>query len=63
MAALITNIKNAKNGSIKERIKTEFPDFDCISEGYTQIFNGVEKEMKKCLSNFIMDICDLLKKI
>ena len=62
MAALITNIKNAKNGSIKERIKTEFPDFDCISEGYTQIFNGVEKEMKKCLSNFIMDICDLLKK-
>ena len=41
MAALITNIKDAKNGSIKERIKSEFPDFDCISKGYTQVFNGI----------------------
>ena len=62
MAALITNIKDAKNGSIKERIKSEFPDFDCISEGYTQVFNGIEEGMKKSLSNFIMDIYELLKK-
>lgn len=62
MAALITNIKNAKNGSIKERIKSEFPDFNCVSEGYTQVFNGVEEGMKKSLSDFIMDICELLKK-
>ena len=62
MAALITNIKDAKNGSIKERIKSEFPDFDCISKGYTQVFNGIEEGMKKSLSNFIMDIYELLKK-
>ena len=62
MAALIKNIKDAKNGSIKEKIKSEFPDFDCISKGYTQVFNGVEEGMKKSLSNFIMDICELLKK-
>ena len=62
MASIISNIKNAKDGSIKERIKSEFPDFNCVSEGYTQVFNGVEEEMKKSLSNFIMDICDLLKK-
>ena len=62
MAALITNIKNAKNGTIIEGIKSMVPDFDCISEGYTQVFNGIEEGMKKSLSNFIMDLCDLLKK-
>ena len=62
MASLISNIKDAKNGSIKEKIKSEFPDFNCVSEGYTQVFNGVEEGMKKSLSNFIMDICELLKK-
>lgn len=62
MASIISNIKNAKNGSIKERIKREFPDFNCVSEGYTQVFNGVEEETKKSLSDFIMDICELLKK-
>lgn len=62
MASLIRNIKDAKNGTIKERIKTEFPDFNCVSEGYTQVFNGVEEGMKKSLSNFIIDICELLKK-
>lgn len=62
MASLITNVKNAKNGSIKESIKSEFPDFNCVSEGYTQVFNGVEEGMKKGLSDFIMDICELLKK-
>ena len=62
MASIISNIKNAKDGSIKERIKSEFPDFNCVSEGYTQVFNGVEEGMKKSLSNFIIDICELLKK-
>ena len=62
MASLIRNIKDAKDGSIKERIKTEFPDFNCVSGGYTQVFNGVEEGMKKSLSNFIIDICELLKK-
>lgn len=62
MTSLIRNIKDANNGSIKERIKTEFPDFNCVSKGYTQVFNGVEEGMKKSLSNFIIDICELLKK-
>lgn len=62
MASLIRNIKDAKDGSIKEKIKSEFPDFNCVSEGYTQVFNGVEEGMKKSLSNFIIDICELLKK-
>lgn len=62
MAALITNIKGAKNVSVSERLKNEFPDFNCVSEGYTQVFNGVEEGMKKSLSDFIMDICELLKK-
>jgi hypothetical protein len=62
MTSLIRNIKDANNGSIKERIKTEFPDFNCVSGGYTQVFNGVEEGMKKSLSNFIIDICELLKK-
>ncbi|WP_315062274.1 hypothetical protein [Capnocytophaga leadbetteri] len=62
MTSIISNIKNAKDGSIKERIKSEFPDFNCVSEGYTQVFNGVEEGMKKSLSNFIIDICELLKK-
>ena len=62
MASLISNIKGAKNVPISEKLKNEFPDFNCVSGGYTQVFNGVEEEMKKSLSNFIMDICDLLKK-
>ena len=62
MASLIANIKVAKNVPVIERLKNESPDFNCVSGGYTQVFNGVEEEMKKSLSNFIMDICDLLKK-
>ena len=62
MASLITNIKGAKNVPVSERLKNEFPDFNCVSGGYTQVFNGVEEEMKKSLSDFIMDICELLKK-
>ena len=62
MASLITNIKGAKNVPVSERLKNEFPDFNCVSGGYTQVFNGVEEEMKKSLSNFIIDICELLKK-
>ena len=62
MASLISNIKGAKNVPVIERLKNESPDFNCVSGGYTQVFNGVEEEMKKSLSNFIMDICDLLKK-
>lgn len=62
MASLIANIKGAKNVPVIERLKNEFPDFNCVSEGYTQVFNGVEEEMKKSLSDFIMDICELLKK-
>ena len=62
MASLIANIKGAKNVPVIERLKNESPDFNCVSGGYTQVFNGVEEEMKKSLSNFIMDICDLLKK-
>jgi len=59
MASIISNIKNAKDGSIKERIKSEFPDFNCVSEGYTQVFNGVEEGMKKSLSDF----CRVLKTV
>ena len=62
MASLITNIKGAKNVLVSERLKNEFPDFNCVSGGYTQVFNGVEEGMKKSLSNFIIDICELLKK-
>jgi hypothetical protein len=62
MASLIANIKGAKNVPVIERLKNESPDFNCVSGGYTQVFNGVEEEMKKSLSNFIMDICELLKK-
>ena len=61
MASLISNIKDAKNGSIKEKIKSEFPDFNCVSEGYTKVFNGVEEGLKKSLSDFIMDIYELNK--
>ena len=62
MASLISNIKGAKNVPISEKLKNEFPDFNCVSGGYTQVFNGVEEGMKKSLSNFIIDICELLKK-
>ena len=38
MASIISNIKNAKDGSIKERIKSEFPDFNCVEEGMKKKF-------------------------
>lgn len=62
MASLIANIKGAKNVPVIERLKNESPDFNCVSGGYTQVFNGVEEGMKKSLSDFIMDIYELLKK-
>ena len=59
MASLISSTTKETS---EERINRMFPEPKGITEGYTQVFNGIDDYVKKVYQDIIIDLSTLLEK-